>query len=102
MTSEAPRAPTPAVYRTSPLYDIYGQTLHPYLNHKLSGITPYLSISSTSQAHSSEPSHQSTPSRCSKSQPQTALDSAASSEKDGGNLKYFILYPALSIIHHSG
>lgn len=47
--SEAPRAPTPAVFRTSPLYDIYGQTLYPYINFKSSGITPYLSICHLSQ-----------------------------------------------------
>lgn len=41
--AQEPRAPTPAVYRTSPLYDVYGGTLYPYVNHKLSGITPYLS-----------------------------------------------------------
>ena len=41
--SQEPRAPTPAVYRTSPLYDVYGGTLYPYVNHKLGGITPYLS-----------------------------------------------------------
>ena len=43
MSSDAPRAPTPAVYRTSPLYDFYGQTLYPYINYKAAGVTPYLS-----------------------------------------------------------
>ncbi len=84
MTSEAPRAPTPAVYRVSPLYDIYGQTLYPYVNHKLSGVTPYLSDNLLIQPHSREPSLPSTPSQLSKCQPLTASESMPSSEKDGG------------------
>jgi len=55
MSSEEARAPTPAVYRVSPLYDIYGQTLYPYINHKLSGVTPYLSISAIKQPASKRP-----------------------------------------------
>jgi hypothetical protein len=43
MTSENPRPPIPAVYRTSPLYDFYNQNLYPYINLKEGGITPYLS-----------------------------------------------------------
>lgn len=54
--SETARAPTPAVYRVSPLYDVYGQTLFPYINHKLSGVTPYLSTSLPTQRPSSGPS----------------------------------------------
>lgn len=84
MSSEAPRAPTPAVFRTSPLYDIYGQTLYPYVNHKLSGVTPYLSINLLSQAHSSEPSHPSIPSQLSKFPLPIALELMLSLEKDGG------------------
>lgn len=55
MSSEAPRAPTPAVYRVSPLYDVYGQTLYPYINHKLSGVTPYLCKFVIMQLPSNEP-----------------------------------------------
>jgi hypothetical protein len=86
MTSEAPRAPTPAVYRVSPLYDIYGQTLYPYVNHKLSGITPYLSHYLLIQAPSRKPSHPSTPSPLSKCPPLIASQSMSSLEKDGGSL----------------
>lgn len=86
MTSEAPRAPTPAVFRVSPLYDIYGQTLYPYVNHKLSGITPYLSHYLLIQAPSRKPSPPSTPSPPSKSPPLIAPQSMPSLERDGGSL----------------
>jgi hypothetical protein len=85
MTSEASRAPTPAVYRVSPLYDIYGQTLYPYVNHKLSGVTPYLSDNLLIQPHSREPSPPSTPSQLNKCPPLTASESMPNSVKDGGS-----------------
>ncbi len=72
--SQEPRAPTPAVYRTSPLYDVYGGTLHPYVNHKLAGITPFLSKLTPIQPHSKEPSLLSTHSPYNKSPPLTASD----------------------------
>jgi hypothetical protein len=46
--SEEPRGPTPAVYREDPRVELYG-TVHPYINYKLGGITPYLSTPPSTQ-----------------------------------------------------
>lgn len=88
MSSDAPRAPTPAVYRVSPLYDIYGQTLYPYINHKLSGVTPYLSNCFISQVLLNEPLPQLTPSPFSKCPPLIALALEISLDRDGGDQMY--------------
>lgn len=82
--SEEPRAPTPAVHRTSPLYDFYGETLYPYVNHKMSGITPYLSINILIKVLSKELSHLSILLHISKFPPLIALDLEIDLEKDGG------------------
>ena len=57
--SEEPRGPTPAVHRKSYLYDYYGETLYPYINHKLGGVTPYLGTNIFIKPPSKEQSHQS-------------------------------------------
>ncbi len=100
MSSEAPRAPTPAVYRVSPLYDVYGQTLYPYINHKLSGVTPYLCKILTIQLPSNEQSPPSTPSLCSKCPPLTALAWETNLARDGGGQMYFAFNIAISLQNH--
>jgi hypothetical protein len=100
--SEAPRAPTPAVYRTSPLYDIYGQTLHPYINQKTSGITPYLCTPFFTQLPSSELLLLLIPLPSSKSPPLTVLVWDASMENAGLLLTYSCPYSALPQLHHQG
>jgi len=99
--SQEPRAPTPAVYRTSPLYDVYGGTLYPYVNHKLSGITPYLSIFRIIQPLSKEPLLLSIPSPCNKSLLLTVLVLLTNMEKDGGDQMYNFDYLAISKQSHS-
>jgi hypothetical protein len=94
--SQEPRAPTPAVYRPSPLYDIYGGTLHPYVNHKLGGITPYLSIFSLIKLHLREPSLLSIRLPFNKFQLPIVLDLLTSLERDGGCQMYNFDYKAIS------
>ena len=83
--SQEPRAPTPAVYRTSPLYDVYGGTLHPYVNHKLSGVTPFLSTFQPMQPLSKKQLLPSIHSPCNKFPPLIALVLPTSMERDGGD-----------------
>lgn len=85
MSSEAPRPPTPAVYRTSPLYDIYGQTLYPYINQKMAGITPYLSTPHFIQPASKKQSPESIHSLFNKFPPPTVLPLHLNLDKDHGN-----------------
>jgi len=83
--SQEPRAPTPAVYRTSPLYDVYGGTLYPYVNHKLSGVTPFLSTFRVIQLLSKKQSLLSIHLPCNKFPLLTALVLLTSMERDGGD-----------------
>ena len=100
--SEEPRAPTPAVYRTSPLYDFYGETLYPYVNHKLGGFTPYISTTFDIQVPSKEPLLPLTPSQPSKFLPPMVSLWETDSGKDGGKLMYRINNLALSQQNHKG
>jgi hypothetical protein len=83
--SQEPRAPTPAVYRTSPLYDVYGGTLYPYINHKLSGVTPFLSTFRVIQPLSKKLSLLSIHLPCNKFPLPKVLALLTSLERDGGD-----------------
>jgi len=83
--SEEPRGPTPAVYREDPRAELYG-TVHPYINYKLGGITPYLSIIPSIQTLSKELLLPLTLSPFNKSQLPTALPKVLNMAKDGSPL----------------